>query len=198
MNEKLLKLKQMLKKKKPEARRIEKYKSARMHDLSWRKPKGHHSKVRRGMKWELRMPKIGRKTPIILQNLDRFGRELIKIRTAEDLKKLSEKSVGVVASKLGLKSKMIIAEKALGKGYKFLNFNPERIIKKVKEMLSSKKAKPKIEAKEKAETKQAEKPEKPIAKPEKPKKEEAKAEKPKSKNKEAAKAVKPKKEAKGE
>ncbi|MFA5333341.1 MAG: eL32 family ribosomal protein [Candidatus Nanoarchaeia archaeon] len=177
MSEELIKAKQSMKKKLPKFRRVEKHRHPQLPD-NWRKPKGHHSKIRRAMKWEMRIPKIGMKTPKVLQNLDKFGRELILIRTIEDLKKLSEKTVGIVAAKLGLKKRLLIAKQALGKKYKFLNFNPEKIIKKVEDNKNSKKPKPKIELKETAEQKPAEKPAKPTIKPQKPKKEE-KASKPK-------------------
>jgi large subunit ribosomal protein L32e len=190
MNENLLKVKKNLKKKNPEPRRVEKHRHPQLPD-NWRKPKGHHSKIRRGKKWELRMPKIGRKTPVLLQNLDKLGRELIKIKTIDDLKNLSDKTVGVVASKLGLKKKLLIAQKSLGKNYKFLNFNPEKIIKKAKDMLDKKKEKPKAEIKEAVLEKSAAKPVKPMAKPVKPTAEQ----KIESSEK---KAIKPKKELKGE
>jgi large subunit ribosomal protein L32e len=170
--EKLLKFKNELKKKNPEPRRIEKHRHPALPD-NWRKPKGHHSKIRRGKKWELRMPKIGRRTPKALQNTDKFGRELIKINTIEDLKKLGENNIGILSKKMGLKKKLEIAKKSVGK-YKFQNFNPEKIIEKAKEMLLKKKDKPKIKAQTEPVAKEAtviEKPKKEAAK--KPKKAEA-------------------------
>ncbi|MFA5302959.1 MAG: eL32 family ribosomal protein [Candidatus Nanoarchaeia archaeon] len=171
MSEELIKAKQSMKKKLPKFRRVEKHRHPQLPD-NWRKPKGHHSKIRRAMKWEMRIPKIGMKTPKALQNLDKFGRELILIRTINDLKKLSEKTVGIVAAKLGLKKRLMIANQAIGKKYKFLNFNPEKIIQKVEDNKKAKKPKPKLELKETAEQKPAEKPSKPIIKPQKPKNEE--------------------------
>lgn len=183
MTEELIKAKQAMKKKLPKFRRVEKHRHSALPD-NWRRPKGHHSKIRRGLKWEMRIPKVGMKTPKVLQNLDKFGRELIMIKNVDDLKKLSDKTVGVVTAKLGLKKRLSIAKAALGKKLKFLNFFPERIIKKVEDNKLAKKAKPKLEIKEKVDEKIAEKPAKPIAKPEKPKKEET--------------ASKPKKEVKGD
>jgi large subunit ribosomal protein L32e len=168
MTENLIKAKQEMKKKLPKFRRVEKHRHPQLPD-NWRKPKGHHSKIRRGLKWEMRIPKIGMKTPKALQNLDRHGRELIKIRTVDDLKKLGEKAVGIVASKLGLKKRLIIAKQALGKNYKFLNFNPERVMQKVQDNKKAKKEKPKAQSAEAPAEKQAEKPTKPMAKPKKPK-----------------------------
>ena len=183
MSEDLIKAKQDMKKKLPKFRRVEKHRHPQLPD-NWRKPKGHHSKIRRGLKWEMRIPKIGMKTPKILQNLDKYGRELIMIKTVDDLKKLNEKTVGIVTAKLGLKKRLLIAKQALGKKLKFLNFIPERIIKKVEDKKLAKKAKPKLEIKEKVDEKVIQKPAKPTAKPSKPKKEET--------------VSKPKKEVKGE
>jgi hypothetical protein len=93
------------------------------------------------------------------------------IKTIDDLKKLSKKAVGIVVSKLGLKSKLILAKESIGKDYKFLNFNPERVLLKVENNKKAKLAKPKLAVKESAEEKQVEKPAKPTVKPAKPKKE---------------------------
>jgi large subunit ribosomal protein L32e len=171
MSEDLIKAKQLMKKKLPNFRRVEKHRHPQLPD-NWRRPKGHHSKIRRGKKWEMRIPKVGMKTPKILQNLDKFGRELIMIKTVDDLKKLNEKSVGIVTAKLGLKKRLLIAKSALGKKLKFLNFIPERIIKKVENKKNAKKIKPKLKIKEVSTEKVTKKPTKPIAKPVKPKKEE--------------------------
>lgn len=167
MNEELLKIKKTLKRKKPKFRRIEKHKHSALPD-NWRKPKGHHSKIRRGLKWELKMPKIGRKTPKLLKNFDKYGREIIMIKNADDLKNLNEKKIGVVIAGLGLKKKLIIANKAKDKNLKFLNFKPENIIKKAQEKLSKEKKKKII--KKEAKPEELKKSEKPIKKPAKPKK----------------------------
>ncbi|MDD2678718.1 MAG: eL32 family ribosomal protein [Candidatus Nanoarchaeia archaeon] len=175
MSNDLLKIKNEMKKRKPAFRRVEKHRHPALPD-NWRKPKGHHSKIRRKKKWEMRMPSIGIKTPKKLQNKDKQGRDIIIIRIAKDLEKLSEKTVGVIASGLGLKKKSLIAQKAIGKKHKFLNFNPERIIKKIESMKDSKKEIKKPE--EKTIKLKEEKPIKPI-KAEKPVKEKPiKAEKP--------------------
>jgi len=172
MIEELMKAKKILQKKLPTFRRVEKHRHPRLPD-NWRKPKGHHSKIRRAMKWEMRVPKIGMKTPVKVQNFDKHGRELIMVRVVSDLKKLTDKTVGILASGLGLKKKSLIAKEAVGKKYKFLNFNPEKVMEKVKNKLSAKKEKPKVaEQKVEVSVKQAEKPAKPVKeeKPNKPKK----------------------------
>ena len=67
MSQDLLKIKVDLKKKKPVFRRVEKHRKKTLPD-NWRKPKGHHSKIRRGKRWEMKMPKVGRRTPRLLTN----------------------------------------------------------------------------------------------------------------------------------
>ena len=136
----LLAIKQHLKKKKPHFRRVEKHRRKALPD-NWRKPKGHHSKIRRGKRWEMNMPNVGRRTPIVLRNLDKLGREFVMIFTLDDVKSLNKNNIGIVARKLGLKKKAIIAKEVKDKNFNFLNFKPLEVLKKVEEMLKSKKLK---------------------------------------------------------
>lgn len=191
----LLKLKFEMKRKKPVVRRVEKHRKQRLPD-NWRKPKGHHSKIRRKERHELKMPLIGRSTPNKLKHTDRKGRKIIIISRVEDLKLLKSDSVGVVSSKLGLKKKSLIAMQAKGKNYAFVNFNIEQVLSRAEEV-KKKKAEKKLKT-EKVE-KPKEKPVKPSKKPTKPVQAEKpgkKREKPvKSEEKKVKKPTKPKKEA---
>jgi len=171
--EELIKVKKLIRKKKPIFRRSEGHRSKRLPD-NWRKPKGHHSKIRRHKRWAPKMPCIGRRTPAVLRNTDRKGRKLIKINSVNDLKLLGKDSAGIVSKKLSLRSREKIALAA--KNYTFINFNPEKILKQVvelKERAKNKKMKKKQERKPEEKTekpsKTAEKPLKPAKKPEKPK-----------------------------
>lgn len=171
--------KTLVKKKHPAWRRQDKPFRPALPD-NWRKPRGHHSKVRRAKKWKIRMPNVGWGTPKLLRNTTK-GRRIVSINKIDDLKTLNEKSVGVVSAKLGLRSRLEIAKACSGKNYAFLNFSPEKIVK----LLETKKA----EAKKKKIEKEKEAKEEKTVKEEK--KEEAKEEK-------AVKPVKPAKPVKGE
>ncbi|MBN1923922.1 MAG: hypothetical protein JW791_04145 [Nanoarchaeota archaeon] len=168
----LLSIKNLMKKKRPVIRRVEKHRKKALPD-NWRKPKGHHSKIRRKKRWEMKMPLVGRSTPVSLKNFDKKGRKIVMISTVDDLKLLSKDSVGIVSGKLGLKKKSIIAEAAKGKNYNFINFKVEEVLKKAAEKTAKKEktiVKKEVVKKEKVE----EKPEKPAKKPEKPAKKPAK------------------------
>ncbi len=188
MSVELLKVKAEIKKKKPIFRRPEKHRKRSLPD-NWRKPKGHHSKIRRKERPEVKMPLVGRRTPKKLRNFDSKGREIIMLYSVDDLKLLDNTKIGVVSSKLGLKKKAEIAKAAKGKGYNFMNFDPDKILAKVEEKLriaKEKKEKQKKAEKEAVEEKIKEKPKK--SAPSKPKKEVSKP------RKESATPSKPKKE----
>ncbi len=194
MNIELLKVKAEIKKKKPIFRRPEKHRKKSLPD-NWRKPKGHHSKIRRKERPEVKMPLVGRRTPKELRNYDSKGREIVMLYSVDDLKLLDNTKVGVVSAKLGLKKKAEIARVAKGKGYNFMNFDPDKILAKVEERLKQAKEKKEKQKKveEKAEEKVKEKPKKESTAPSKPKK----AEKPKKEStapSKPKKASKPKKE----
>lgn len=189
----LLEIKREIKKKKPIFRRVEKHRKKRLSD-NWRKPKGHHSKVRRKERPKGKMPLIGRSTPKALKHTDKKGRQIILINNIEDLNSLKKDTIGVISKNLGFRKKKIIAEKVEGKGYAFMNFKPEEVLKKAEEKKKRKRAekkKPAIKPSKKPK-KQVEKPAKP-KKPEKPKKKPEKPGKISKKKKEEAKALKPKK-----
>lgn len=186
-DEDLIEKKKEIKKKKPNFRRVEAHRFKSLPD-NWRKPKGHHSKVRRKERGHVRMPDSGMRTPVKLRHTDKEGRKIIRIKNVKDLQLLDEDSVGVVAKNLGLRRKAIIAEevKKMQKSMHFINFNPEQVLEEVKRKLESAKKKRKMKKKEREEIKKkAKKPKKPKKKPKKPVK------KPK-KSKKASKKVKKK------
>ena len=119
------------------------------------------------------MPKVGRKTPVKLQNLDKYGRELILIKSFSDLDKLTKDTVGIIGARFGFKKKLMIAKKIVDKKFKFLNFRPENIIKEAKDKILNKKAKKekKIVAVKETVTKPKAKPAKPTTVVKKPVKE---------------------------
>ena len=97
------------KKKHPDFRRPDKYMMESLPD-NWRKPKGHHSKTRRGKKFKSRMPNVGWCTPKSIKNTDRLGRKLVTISSVNDLLLLTKDTIGIVSRVLGLKSKEEIAK----------------------------------------------------------------------------------------
>jgi large subunit ribosomal protein L32e len=158
-------VKKLAKKPHPNFRRHEKYFMPALPD-NWRKPKGHHSKIRRAKKWKPRMPNVGWCTPKSIKNTDKSGRKLVMIKTVNDLKLLIKDTIGIVCAKLGLKSKEEIAKACSGKNYVFTNFKPENILK----LAIEKRTKTKTEEKKpaiKLEEHKEEKPVKPV-KPSKP------------------------------
>jgi len=138
----LISVKKTMKAKRPRFRRQEAFKSKRLPD-NWRRAKGHHSKVRIRRSWKPKRPEAGMRTPVSLRGFDREGRKIILIKSVKDAEKLVKNFVYVISRTLGLKSKGIIAQKVLNKGFIFKNFNPEKIMEKIASIKQKKKEEPK-------------------------------------------------------
>jgi large subunit ribosomal protein L32e len=162
----LKKVKKIMKAKKPKFRRQEAHR--KKLPSNWRRPKGHHSKVRVKRKWKPKRPSLGYRTPASLRGYDKTGKKIVHIYNLGDIENMSKDVVYIVSTKLGLKKKKTIAERVKGKGFTFKNFNPEKILEQAKARLEKKKP----EVKKKPEKKKLVKPKKAAkpAKPSKPKK----------------------------
>lgn len=173
-----LKLRKKIKKKKPKFARQDSHKVKRLkHERNWRRPKGHHSKVRRKEKQKGKMPSLGYRSPRKSRFLHPSGFEKILVSNLSDLKDI-KKNQGIIIRNIGKKKKIKIIEYALKNKIKVLNLRePEEFLKKIKKEIEAKKEKKKIKKEEKKVKKEKKKPEKKEEKEEKIKKLEKKMEK---------------------
>lgn len=156
MDKKQLELRNKRKAKKPDFARQDSHKKARV-SLSWRRPKGLHSKVRYGKKGYARAVAAGYGSPAGAKGLSREGLVPVAVCNMADLKKVEEGQAAVISHSIGQKKKAEILKKADELGIAVLNIkNIAEYLKSVREIMERKKEQKKKHVKEK-EKKKAEK-----------------------------------------
>lgn len=114
--------KKKMDKKRPEFVRQDYHFRMRVHDYYWRRPRGHHSKVRRGEAGKGKMVQAGYRSPAELRGINLHGFRPIRVETLEQLKKINPKDeIAIAASNLGLKKKVQLAKFAAEKNITFAN-----------------------------------------------------------------------------
>ncbi|MFH0956841.1 MAG: 50S ribosomal protein L32e [Candidatus Aenigmatarchaeota archaeon] len=109
---KLLLLRKKKNAKKPAFRRQESCRYARIGD-EWRKPRGRHSKLRKGYKERGKVPSLGYGSPRAVKGLSANGKNPILVSSVKDLSMLDpKKDVAVIKSPVGKKKRMEIAAEA--------------------------------------------------------------------------------------
>ena len=107
-----LKSRKSVKKKKPGFSRQEGYRHARLKD-SWRRPRGRHSKLRKGEKARGSRPSPGYGSPAATRGLTRQGYREVRVSTVSELEHLNPKEDAVlIASSVGKKKREEILRKA--------------------------------------------------------------------------------------
>ena len=153
MNQTLLQVRKLLKEKKPDFIRQDTSKRMKLK-IKWRKPKGHHSKIRHSFAGRRRMPSPGYKSPIEVRGLHATGLKSVRICSPEELNNIKKGNEGIIVSKsVGLKKRLDIFRKANEMKIKVLNLNADEAIKKIEDFMSSKKKSSEKKPKEKAEVK---------------------------------------------
>ncbi len=161
--EKMLKLRKLLKSKKPNFIR-EDYQKRACIPLPWRKPRGLHSKMRHRFAGHRALVDPGYGSPKEVYGLHPSGYEQIVIHTLNELSRLDAKSQGaVLGSTLGLPNRIALLTKAKELGVKVLNVKDiDAELKKIQDGIAARKeAKTKAAKEKEAKTKEKEKAKKP-------------------------------------
>ena len=120
-----LRMRRRLKARKPEFRHYEEHKKLRLRGLGWRRPKGRHNKFREryGGKWSGRiLPNPGFSSPKAVRGLHPSGYEDVLVFSLKDLEKIDPSTQAArISSRVGLKKRLVIEEKASEMGIKILN-----------------------------------------------------------------------------
>ena len=140
---KLLELRSKIKDKKPDFIRQDYQRRKRLgRKLKWRKPKGIHSKIRHQFKGRRKLPSPGYKSPILVRNLHSSGLKPINIHSLKDLEKIYPQSEGIIVSKsVGMKKKLELLKKANELKLSVLNLNSSAQIRKIEDIINSKRKK---------------------------------------------------------
>lgn len=207
VKESLLKLREMLKQKRPRFRRQEAHRHKRLTKSGWRRPRGAQSKLRRYHKGKGTRARIGYGGPKAVRGLTSAGKKPVLIVNVSELNNLDKtRSVIIISSKVGMKKRLEIARQASKLGLEIQNIDVKTYEELVKSKLAKRKEKRKVskartakkkkkgkkEEKKKAEEKKekekkTKEKEKPVKKEEKKETKKKEAKKSKSKTKPAAK-----------
>lgn len=166
--EKILKLRERIKKKKPAFVRQESWRYIRLKE-NWRKPKGIDNKMRKKVKGWPATVNVGYRGPKAARGLHPSGYKEILVYNTEDLKEIDPKTQAIrIAHTVGKRKRARILVEARKKKITILN------LKEVKEEVKEEEVTEEAEEKEEMEKEEALEEEKEV-------KEEEKAEKPKRK-----------------
>ena len=107
----------------------------RKKDDKWRKPKGHHGRVKRLSYQKGASPKVGYRTPKEIRALHPSGLEPVLIHNSAALDGIDVKTQGITIASVGKRNKMVIVEAAMKKGIRILNLRkPEEWLKAAREV----------------------------------------------------------------
>ncbi len=109
---KLLKLRKKKKAKKPDFKRQEGFRHVKLKD-SWRRPRGRHSKLRKGRKARGKKPSMGFSSPKAVKGLTKNGMKVVYVSNKEELTGIDPKTQeAVIRSNVGKKKRFEIALEA--------------------------------------------------------------------------------------
>lgn len=117
----LLVLRRQIQDRRPPFRRQEWHRYRKLGE-AWRKPRGHHSKLRRGFKYRGAMPGTGYGSPRAARGLHPSGFEEVLVHRPEDLEGLDPKTQAArIAHAVGTRKRLEIQDRADEMGVRILN-----------------------------------------------------------------------------
>lgn len=136
----LLELRKKIKNKKPDFARQDSHKQKKLGN-KWRRPKGLHSKIRLNLKGRGKNVSIGYRGPKKVRHMHKSGLLQCIINSSKDLEGLNPKeSCIIISSSVGNRKRIAILKRAKELGFNVVNIkNPDEYIKKIEEMVVSKK-----------------------------------------------------------
>ena len=119
--EALLDLRDRMKAHRPSFRRQEWHRYRKLGE-KWRKPRGHHSKLRRGLRYRGATPSAGRRGPREVRSLHPSGFEEVLVHRPDDLEGLDPKTQAArIAHSVGTRKRLAIQDRADDLGVRILN-----------------------------------------------------------------------------
>ncbi len=117
----LLGVRKKKKSRKPDFKRQEAYRYKRLAD-TWRRPKGRHSKLRKGEKARGKKPSVGHMSPPAVKGMTKDGFMPVLVSNKASLSGIDPaKEAAVIGSTVGKKKKMEIVAEAERMNIKVLN-----------------------------------------------------------------------------
>lgn len=152
--EKLVKVRNQLKSRKPKFKRPQTNQFAKLKNSNkWRKPKGMGNKVRRRRRGLSKMPTVGYGSPSLVRHLNKEGFREVIINNIADLANIkSKEDIAKISSNVGGKKKLEILSEIKKKNLSVSNVKD--IDKKIKELTKQKKVKTEKKVETKTESKE--------------------------------------------
>ena len=119
---------------KPKFLRTHARKHAKLHGTGWRRAKGRHNKIREKRKGHPRAPGIGYGMPRDIRGLIQ-GMTPRLVQNVSDLSLVGKNEIAVIATQLGAKKRVQIAEQALKLNVKTENFNAQKFLDGMKKKM---------------------------------------------------------------
>lgn len=104
----------------PEFRRIDSHKKIKL-DASWRRPRGHHSQLRRGKKSKGAKVKIGYGSPVLVAGYHPSGYQEVLVFNTNDVKSITKTQAIRIGGTVGKKKQLEIEKIAKEQNIKVLN-----------------------------------------------------------------------------
>ena len=104
----------------PEFRRIDSHKKIKL-DASWRRPRGHHSQLRRGKKSKGAKVKIGYGSPVLVAGYHPSGYQEVLVYNTNDLKVITKTQAIRIGGTVGKKKQLDLDKLAKEQNIKVLN-----------------------------------------------------------------------------
>ena len=105
----------------------------RKKDDKWRKPKGHHGRVKRLGYQKGASPNVGYGTPSATRGMHPSGLAPIIVYNEKTLENIDKEKQGILIGNVGIKKKIMIIHEAMKKNIKILNLRkPEEFLQKFK------------------------------------------------------------------
>ncbi|NQU98357.1 hypothetical protein HQ533_02735 [Candidatus Woesearchaeota archaeon] len=141
---------------KPNFIRTDAHKKKRL-GFKWRKPKGLQNKRRLRKRGYLPVVKTGYRTSNKDRGISKKGLSIVWIDNVSKLEVLDKNSQSVIiSSNVGIKKRLTIIQEAKKKGIQVINFDVEKKIKQITDLMESKKKQKEIKEKEKVDKKKEE------------------------------------------
>jgi len=119
----------MFRKRVPRFPRQEAHKRIRLMGKGWRKPKGHHGRVKRLNHKHGYSPKIGYGTPAAYKNIHSSGLSVVEVANVDELSRINPETQGIKIKHIGNRKKMMIIKAAIEKKIRIFNVRkPEEFI----------------------------------------------------------------------
>ncbi len=149
----LLEIRKEIKNRKPKFTRQE-YPARKNLKLTWRKPKGIHSKMKDKKRGKKIQPSVGWKSPRSVRGLSNDGLKLIQVNNINDLSKVTKENIIVLSRSFGNKKRIEILKKIKELRLKILNIKDidkaiSDLVNKFQERIKEKKEKLKAKTAEK-------------------------------------------------